>query len=898
MATDVGDARAGRRAEGPWWPLVGRAREIALLRGAITERQGAVITGPAGVGKTALAAVGIQLAREQGMAVAAVAGTEAARAFAFGAFASLLPRGLTPGPVGPESHAELLRQYSRELLDEACGRPLLVFVDDAHLLDDGSAMLVHQLSQTGAATIVTCVRASGPMLGPAPDSMVVLWKDHAARRIELGPLDGHAVEELLRTVLGGPVDTATGRLIMERTLGDPLFLRELVDGARESGLLVDDGGVWRLRGPLQPTPRLVELVSMRLGPVTEGERHVLELIALAEPLAQSTLDQLADPASVASLEDRGAIASRKDGRRLQVVLAHPVFGDVVRLGISARRERSLARALAEASGGRRQEDTLHLASLRLVGGGGSPELLLAGAQAARDQRDFELTERMARAAIDSGAGFEAKLLAAEAAHARGRSGQAEDELAALADGATAVSEQVRVALLRFDHAFFSQGDADVGALDQLLGVVGDPVWHDELLARRLLLEGLTRGPLAVLSDVGTLPARNPGEPRSSLHAVVGDCLTQAGRMEEALPLLAPALSPLTPGAIDVAAGRPPVRAELWSPIGSYAQALIGLGRLDQVEELLVVAHGEAASHPGSIESAVVAANLAALRLEQGRVQSSFRQATSAAAIFMDVELPVCARRLYAVMALALALAGVAGKASETLGELDALGLPTDMEYEIEVLQARAWAWASAGDMATARKNLEVAVDLGHEVGDLLGVTRALHGLARLGRARQVADQLGELAERVEGPLTQARLAYALAAATRDSAALDEAAGRFEELGALLYAAEALGESAVHSRREGQTREAAASQQRAARLLARCEGAVTPFVRAISARSQLTPAELDTALQAATGSSDKQIAELMHLSVRTVENRLHRAYQKLGVSHRRELAGALRDLPGA
>ena len=904
MAIDVGQARVRQRAEGDRWPLVGRSREIALLREAIAQGQGAVITGPAGVGKTALAAVGVEFAHEQGMAVAAVAGTESARGFAFGAFASLLPRGLTPGPAGPETHAELLRQYTRELLDEACGRPLLVFVDDAHLLDDGSAMLVHQLVQTGSATILTCVRASGRTLGPAADAMVVLWKDHSARRIELGPLGAPAVEELLLAVLGGPVDTSTGRLIVESTLGDPLFLRELVDGALEAGLLVDDGGVWRLRGPLQPTPRLVELVTVRLGPVSEGERHVLELIALAEPLAQSTLDQLADPAAVASLEDKGAIASRKDGRRLQVVLAHPVFGDVVRLGISARRERSLARTLAEASGGRRQEDTLHLASLRLVGGGGTPELLVAGAQAARDQRDFKLSERMARAAVDNGAGFEAKLLAAEAAHARGRSGQAEEELATLALEATSVSEQVRVVLLRFDHSFFSKGSADVGAIDNLLGLVGDPVWHDELLARSLLVEGLTHGPRAVLSVVGTVPARNPGDPRSSLHAVVGDCLTHAGRLEEALTLLAPALAVPGTRAPDPAsngagpATRPAARAELWSPVGSYGLALLSLGRLDQVEELLVAAHGEAASHPGSIENAVVAANLASLRLEQGRVQSSFREATSAAAVFMDLGLPVCARRCYAVMAISLALAGVAGKASETLAELDALGLPTDMEYEVEVLQARAWAWASAGDMATARKNLEVAVDLGDEVGDLLGVTRALHGLARLGRARQVADQLGEVAGQVEGELTQARLAYALAAAARDSRSLDDAADRFEAIGALLYAAEALGESAVHSRREGQTREAAAAQQRAARLLARCEGAVTPFVRAIGARAQLTPAELDTALQAATGSTDKQIAELMNLSVRTVENRLHRAYQKLGVAHRRELADALRDLPGA
>ena len=59
-----------------------------------------------------------------------------------------------------------------------------------------------------------------------------------------------------------------------------------------------------------------------------------------------------------------------------------------------------------------------LASLRLVGGGGDAELLLAGARAARERRDFELTERMALAAIDSGEGFEARLLVAEAAFAR------------------------------------------------------------------------------------------------------------------------------------------------------------------------------------------------------------------------------------------------------------------------------------------------------------------------------------------------------------------------------------------------------------------------------------------------------------------------------------------------
>ena len=173
--------------------------------------------------------------------------------------------------------------------------------------------------------------------------------------------------------------------------------------------------------------------------------------------------------------------------------------------------------------------------------------------------------------------------------------------------------------------------------------------------------------------------------------------------------------------------------------------------------------------------------------------------------------------MYAHSALSLALAGVDGQATETLAALDALGLPTHMESEVEVLAARAWTWAATGDLETARKNLEVAVDLATEVGDLLSATRALHGLARLGRARQVLDQLSELSAHVDGELTQARLAYTRAAAMKEGHALDIAGRRFEEMGTLLYAAEALGEAAVQFRRQGQNREAAAMQQKAARL---------------------------------------------------------------------------------
>jgi DNA-binding CsgD family transcriptional regulator len=888
MARDVGNASTGPElpAPGPW-PLVGRSSEISQLQASISSRRGAVIMGPAGVGKTVLATVGVEYARDLRMSVALVAGTEAARPYPFGAFAALLHR--DSDLVGPQSHADQLRRYMHELLDDAGQRPLLVFVDDAHFLDDGSASLVHQLVQARAATVIACVLPMGRTGRPAGEPMVVLWKDYGAARIELGSLDGQAVEDLLLAVLGGPVDTVSLRELAEQSLGDPLFLHELVVGAVQDETLRKEGGIWRLRGRLQPTPRLVELVTIRLGHLSDAERRALELTALGEPLAQPALERLADAEAIASLETRGLIINRMDGRRLHACLAHPVYGDVVRSGIDPRRQRILGRELSEASAGRRQDDILLRASLRLAGGDGSPDLLVAGATAARERREYALAERMARAAIDEGAGFDARLLAADAAHLRGRHEQAAAEVHGLVSVATDAGERVQISLLRFDHEFFLHGTADMTAIDRLLTTETHRTRHDELLARRLCLDAFTLGPRAVIDAAQPSP-ETTGAPPTSMHALLGGCLTRTGRMQQALAFLVPP-SGATPRQGST------VLSEPWSPFGNHVLALIGLGRLGEAEGLLTAAQQEPSVEGGSQESAIVAAALAALRLEQGRVQAAFLQATSAAAVFLDLSLAVCARWCEALSAHALALAGAAPKATQTLAALDALGLPIDMRYEVEVLQARAWAWAASGDMGTARQCLEAAVELGKETGDLLGATRALHGMARMGRAGQVLDDMAALASKVDGELTAARLSYTAAAADKDSQALAAAAAQFEELGALLYAAEALGESSVQLRRDGSSRDAAAMQQRGARLLACCEGAVTPFGRAVGARAQLTPAELDTALHAATGNTDKQIAELMHLSVRTVENRLHRAYQKLGLSHRRELAEALRDFPG-
>jgi DNA-binding CsgD family transcriptional regulator len=874
------------------WPLAGRDDELSRLTAALLARRGAVITGPAGAGKTTLAMMCLQLVRDREMTVARTAATGTSRCLPFGTLAPILPPDLGVDRLPRDGHNQLLRFYARAVTTRAQGRPLVVFVDDAHLLDDGSATLVHHLALTRAATVLVTVQAGAP----APDSIVAMWKDGLAERVEVGALGAEAIEELLVTALGGPVDTASVRQLTDRSRGNPLFLRELVTGAIQTGALAEQGGLWRLRaGELRPTARLAELVALRLGNLSNAERDVLELLALGEPLGQAWLDKLADPAAVAALERKGLITSRMDGRRVEVRLAHPVYGDVIRTEITALRERALARSLAEmvlATGGRRREDTLLLASLCLSGGGGSAGLLTAGAVAARARHDHSLAERLARAAMAEGGGFEARFMAAEAAHFQGRAGQAERELASLATDAASDAERARVAMARCDNAFFLRGqESDSRLLGDEAEAITDPVWRDELLSRRLLVMGASGGPQAPM-EAGAAMLRRPGSgPLITAQAVVSYGLVRLGRLDEAIKLLDPILeSTAVP-----AAGEP---WDKWALHGVAVYALLCAGRLGEAEEALSRAWALVSDQPAAEARSYVAHWLAAVHLEQGRVGSAFRRATESYTLSQQLGRAVRARWPGSIAAQALALAGQAGRAVGTLAALDALDLPANLLSETDLLQARAWAAAAAGDLPGARDQLEAAAGLGEQIGDLIGATSALHGLARLGQARHVAARLTALAGEVDGDLVAARAAYATAIADRDSEALDKVTADFEVLGANLYAAEASAEAAIFLRRAGRARYAAALEQKAGRLLARCEGAITPAVQAITARVFLTPGELDAARQAAAGRSSRQIAADLHLSVRTVESRLQRVYGKLGVCGRHELGSALADLPAA
>lgn len=170
---------------------------------------------------------------------------------------------------------------------------------------------------------------------------------------------------------------------------------------------------------------------------------------------------------------------------------------------------------------------------------------------------------------------------------------------------------------------------------------------------------------------------------------------------------------------------------------------------------------------------------------------------------------------------------------------------------------------------------------------------AVHDLARLGQAATALPRIQELAEIVEGPLAPARVAHATALVAQDAAGLHASSVSFDACGAVLLAAEASADAAVAWRRQGHLRQAAAAQQRAGALAARCEGARTPaLTTAVLARTALTARQLEIARLAAAGLANKEIAARLCLSHRTVENNLHAAYEKLGVAGRDGLARTL------
>jgi hypothetical protein len=433
------------------WPLIGRDEELAVLARVVghSPHPGVVLIGPAGVGKTRLVAEAVSLARFRGHRCLTATALGSARAIPLGALAALLP------PPG-EGTVGLVRFALDAFTDAAGNRRLVLAVDDLHLLDDTSAVVLYQAAVTGVATVVGSVRAGEPV----SDAVTALWKDGVVRRLDLGPLAREEVEQLLLAVLGGPAEGATLQRVWHMTQGNALFLRELVLDACDAGLLVNECGLWQLRGSLAAAPRLTELVEARLANVAPAERQVLELLAVAETLGLTVLEELAGSAgSVELLERSGLMEVRQNGQRLEVRLAHSLHGELLRARMPATSARRYNRQLADAvleRGMRRRDDPVRTALWHLDGGGNRSDLLLAAATRAQ----AVLRERLARRVWDHERSLSAGLMLCNALHEQGRLEEIDPLLTQLAAIAETDDERVLITLFRAVNLWWGMSRLD------------------------------------------------------------------------------------------------------------------------------------------------------------------------------------------------------------------------------------------------------------------------------------------------------------------------------------------------------------------------------------------------------------------------------------------------------
>jgi DNA-binding CsgD family transcriptional regulator len=120
-------------------------------------------------------------------------------------------------------------------------------------------------------------------------------------------------------------------------------------------------------------------------------------------------------------------------------------------------------------------------------------------------------------------------------------------------------------------------------------------------------------------------------------------------------------------------------------------------------------------------------------------------------------------------------------------------------------------------------------------------------------------------------------------------ALDAVSTDFENAGLLLSAADAAARAVVLYERSGCNRHTTEAAARALRLAGMCGGAITPAIRAAARPLPISARESEIAAMIAEGLSNREIADKLTVSVRTVEGHIYRACIKLDISDREELA---------
>jgi DNA-binding NarL/FixJ family response regulator len=336
--------------------LVGRETELGAVETFLRSEQprALAIVGEPGIGKTTLWQAAVEHARADGARLLVARPTESEARLAFAGLADLLadvPDELfarLPEPQRVGLDAALLRAASTRaperrvvgagfltLLRELAGESeVLCAIDDVHWLDASSAAVVEfALRRLGDESVrsVFSVRATEQARAPLP----ALERERQLEQIELGPLSVAALHRVLTQELGSTFPRPTLVRIAQAAGGNPLYAIEI---ARELNRRGEDDISGRVPVP-QDLDALVR-ARVRALPV-EARDALLRAATLARPDTRSI-----DPAELAPAEEAGLVRVEGDGR---IEFVHPLFASAVYSAAPAARLREAHRAVADLS---------------------------------------------------------------------------------------------------------------------------------------------------------------------------------------------------------------------------------------------------------------------------------------------------------------------------------------------------------------------------------------------------------------------------------------------------------------------------------------------------------------------------------------------------------------------
>ena len=507
--------------------LLGRLPERAalsqLLDAARAGRSGVlVVRGEPGVGKTALLDWAIESAA--GLRVARVAGVESEMELAFAVLQQLCAPMLgklegLPGPqrdalrvafglsTGAAPDRFLVGLASLSLLSEAAEQPLLCVIDDAQWLDRASAQALAFVARRLLAepvALVFATREPGEEYRGLPE-------------LPVGGLRDDDAQELLRSVITGPLDERVRDRIIAETRGYPLALLELSRGVTPAELA---GGFGSPGAPGLPG-RIEDSFRRRLE-VLPAVTQRLMLVAAAEPAGEPALVWRA--AQLLGIET-GAVVPAADAGLLtigeRVTFRHPLVRSAVYRAASPAERRAAHQALADATDPQADPDrrAWHRAQATPGPDEGAASELERSASKAQARGGLAAAaaflERAAALTLDPARRAERTLAAAQATY---QAGAFDATLAMLSTAEAGPPDQLRRAradLLRGQIAFSSSRGSD--ALPLLLKAARQFEPLDQRLVRETYLEALSStlfgGRLSDALEVAWAARAAPSPPR-------------------------------------------------------------------------------------------------------------------------------------------------------------------------------------------------------------------------------------------------------------------------------------------------------------------------------------------------------------------------------------------------